>query len=121
VAQLLSAKPTPMTYDTKDTPAEVLTQDKSIAASASPHPPSRIQDVFRGNHVREVEWAAEPGAGRYHISRKIAGRRHGRKIFSRHQPRGRGLLSDRSSSTHLGVSAADPQFRNQRSTRPMSP
>jgi zinc protease len=44
-AQLLSAKPTPMTYDTKDTPAEVLTQDKSIAAFPLPLTPSRIKIV----------------------------------------------------------------------------
>jgi len=44
-AQLLSGKPTPMTYDTKDTPAEVLTQDKSTAAFPLPLTPNRIKIV----------------------------------------------------------------------------
>jgi zinc protease len=44
-AQLLSGKPTPMTYDTKDTSAEVLTQDKSIAAFPLPLTPSRVKIV----------------------------------------------------------------------------
>jgi zinc protease len=44
-AQLLSGKPTPMTYDTKDTPAEVLEQDKSIAAFPLPLTPSRVKIV----------------------------------------------------------------------------
>jgi zinc protease len=44
-AQLLSGKPTPLTYDTKDTPAEVLEQDKSIAAFPLPLTPSKIKIV----------------------------------------------------------------------------
>jgi zinc protease len=42
-AQLLSDKPTPMTYDTKDTPADVLERDKSIADFPLHLTPSRVK------------------------------------------------------------------------------
>jgi zinc protease len=44
-AQLLSGKPTPLTYDTKDTPAEVLERDKFIAVFPLPFSPNRIKIV----------------------------------------------------------------------------
>ena len=47
-AELLSGKPTPMTYDTKDTPAEVLEQDKSIEGFPLRSPASRIKIVSAG-------------------------------------------------------------------------
>ncbi len=42
-AQLLSDKPTPMTYDTKDTPADVLARDKSIEGFPLHLTPSRVK------------------------------------------------------------------------------
>ena len=42
-AQLLSGKPTPMTYDTKDTPAEVLERDKSSESFPLRLTPSRVK------------------------------------------------------------------------------
>jgi len=47
-AELLSGKPTPITYDTQDTPAEVLAQDKSIAGFPLPITASRIKIVPAG-------------------------------------------------------------------------
>ena len=47
-AQLLSGKPTPMTYDTQDTPAEILEQDKSIERFPLPVTPSRVKIVSAG-------------------------------------------------------------------------
>jgi zinc protease len=47
-AQLLSGKPTPITYDTKDTPAEVLGRDKSIEGFPLPLTPSRVKILSAG-------------------------------------------------------------------------
>jgi zinc protease len=47
-AELASGKPTPMTYDTKDTPAEVLERDKTIARFPLPVSASRIKIVSAG-------------------------------------------------------------------------
>jgi len=47
-AELLSGKPTPMSYDTKDTPADVLEQDKSIAEFPLPVTASRMKIVSAG-------------------------------------------------------------------------
>jgi zinc protease len=47
-AQLLSGKPTPMTYDTQDTPAEILEQDKAIERFPLPVTPSRVKIVSAG-------------------------------------------------------------------------
>jgi zinc protease len=44
-AQLLSGKPTPMTYDTKDTPAEVLQRDKAIEGFPLRVTPNRVKIV----------------------------------------------------------------------------
>ena len=44
-AEFLSGKPTPMAYDTKDTPAQVLAQDKSIAVFPLGVTSSRIKIV----------------------------------------------------------------------------
>ena len=46
--ELLSGKPTPMSYDTKDTPAEVLARDKSIEGFPLPFTPSRVKIVPAG-------------------------------------------------------------------------
>lgn len=43
--KLLSGKPTPITYDTKDTPAEVLDEDKVIARFPLPVAPSRVKII----------------------------------------------------------------------------
>jgi len=57
-AELASGKPTPMSYDTKDTPAEVLERDKAIEGF-----PLRFSAAgsrsFRGSRVREVEWPVD--------------------------------------------------------------
>jgi zinc protease len=47
-AELLSGKPTPMAYDTKDTPAQVLAQDKCIAVFPLGVTSSRIKIVPAG-------------------------------------------------------------------------
>jgi zinc protease len=47
-AELASGKPTPMTYDTKDTPAEVLDRDKSIERFPLPLSANRIKIVSAG-------------------------------------------------------------------------
>ena len=47
-SQLLSGKPTPMTYDTKDTPADVLERDKSIERFPLPISASRIKIISAG-------------------------------------------------------------------------
>jgi zinc protease len=47
-AELLSGKPTPMTYDTKETPADVLDRDKSIERFPLPVTASRIKIVSAG-------------------------------------------------------------------------
>ena len=47
-AELLSAKPTPLTYDTKDTPKEVLEKDKAIESFPLPVAPSRVKIISAG-------------------------------------------------------------------------
>jgi len=47
-AELLSGRPTPMTYDTKDTPADVLERDKSIERFPLPISASRIKIISAG-------------------------------------------------------------------------
>ena len=47
-AELLSGKPTPMTYDTKDTPAEVLERDKSIEGFPLRLTPSKVKILPAG-------------------------------------------------------------------------
>ena len=47
-AQLLSGKPTPMTYDTRDTPTEVLERDKSIEAFPLLLTPNRVKILPAG-------------------------------------------------------------------------
>jgi zinc protease len=41
--ELLAGKPTPMTYDTKDTPQEVLDEDKIIERTRLPFNASRVK------------------------------------------------------------------------------
>ncbi|HJX52714.1 MAG TPA: pitrilysin family protein [Polyangia bacterium] len=47
-AELLSGKSTPMAYDTKDTPAEVLERDKAIERYPLPVTPNRVKIVPAG-------------------------------------------------------------------------
>jgi zinc protease len=46
--QLLSGKPTPMTYDTRDTPKEVLDEDKIIERTPLPFAANRVKIVSAG-------------------------------------------------------------------------